>query len=103
MYAKTVRMLSDVLVHFHRMLHCKLKSLFSLSLSFLPSSFFPLFFLLFYIPPTVLNATYLLHIFLQITLLSPNFTFGCLIWMHYAFPVVFELAIFLLLNTHGLC
>lgn len=67
-YVKTVTMLSDVLVHFHRMLHWKSKSLsfyLSLSSSFL-SSFLCSLSPLFYILPTVLNATYLLHILLQI-------------------------------------
>lgn len=97
-------MLSDELVHFHRMLHWKSKSLsLSLSLSspFL-SSFLSFVLSFIYILPTVLNVTYLLHILLPNILLSPNFTFGCLIWIHYVFPVVLELAIFLFLNTYGL-
>lgn len=68
-YAKTVMMLSDELVHFHKMLHCKLKSLSPFLFPFLSSllfSFLCSFSALFYIFPTVLNATYVLHILLQI-------------------------------------
>lgn len=106
-YVKAVTMLSDELVHFHRMLHWKSKSLslfLSLSSPFLSFSlFFPLFSLSFilYFSYSVERHISLAHSSTN-TLLSPNFTFGYLTWIHYIFPVVLELAIFLFLNTYGL-
>lgn len=104
---KTVITLSDALGHLHWMLHCKLVylSLYFSFLSVLTSSFLSFVLSLFFILRSYYSAES--HISFAHsstnTLISLNFIFGWVIWTHDVFQVALELAIFLLLNTQGLC